>query len=75
MSELDRLVLNTHMRRLKGLKDKVEMPDAKIASIASQSEDTRLLMTLTGIDYHSTFLIASEIGDIRRFPSPRHYTF
>jgi transposase len=29
-------------------------------------------MSMTGIDYHTALLIATEIGDIRRFPTPKH---
>jgi hypothetical protein len=45
--------------------------DSKIASIVTQNEDVKLLMTLTGIDY-SALLNVSKICDNRRFPSPKH---
>jgi len=43
--------------------------EARIASKASEDEDVRLLMTMTGVSHYGALLIASEIGDIARFPS------
>ena len=39
-----------------------------IAEKAGDSEDARLLTTIPGISYYSALLIASEIGDVSRFP-------
>lgn len=72
MNSIDRCILDAHIRHLEYLKSEISLLDTKIASLAYQSEDARLLMTLTGIDYHSALLIASEIGDVRRVPSPKH---
>ena len=43
-----------------------------ILSIAKEDENAKLLMTLPGIGYYSALLIASEIGDINRFPDSYH---
>ena len=43
--------------------------DEEITSRASQDEDVKLLLSLTGIDVYTALLIKSEIGDIRRFPN------
>ena len=72
LNQIDRYILDSHVRHIECLKEETTILDSKIASIVTQNEDAKLLMTLTGIDYHSALLIASEICDIRRFPSPKH---
>jgi transposase len=37
---------------------------------ASKNESVKILMSMTGIDYLSAMLIASEIGEITRFSTP-----
>ena len=43
---------------------------SKIICEASKNESVKILMSMTGIDYFSAMLIASEIGDITRFSTP-----
>jgi len=69
---VDRCILDTHLRHLECLDGEMGVLDSWIASRAMVSEDALLLMTLTGIDFHSALLLACEIGVIGRFPSPRH---
>ena len=71
LDQVDRCILDTHIRHLECLKSEASFLDSKIASHTIRSEDAKLLMTLTGINYHSALLIAKEINDIRRFPSPK----
>jgi len=72
MDPVDRCILDTHLRHLECLRKEIGVLDSKVASHALESTDALLLMTLTGIDFHSAMLLACEIGDIRRFPSPKH---
>ncbi|MGC8613892.1 MAG: transposase [Conexivisphaera sp.] len=44
----------------------------RIREEAIEDGDARLLMTIPGISYYSALLIASEIGDISRFPDSDH---
>lgn len=73
MEPVDRCILDTHLRHVECLNDEIGGLDSWIASRAMESEDALLLMTLTGIDYYSAMLIACEIGDIERFPSPKNF--
>jgi transposase len=41
----------------------------QIAKTACNEGDTRILTTMPGIDFYSAMIIASEIGDIKRFPT------
>ncbi len=45
--------------------------EKKIAGHASASEDARILMSMTGIDYYAAILLASEIDSIGRSASPK----
>jgi transposase len=72
LDPVDRWILNTHLHHLECLRQETGMLDSKIAAKAVESQEARLLMSFTGIDYHSAMLIASEVGDISRFPSPKH---
>lgn len=53
----------------------METLDERIAELtklvkrrASESEETKLLMTIPGVGYFSALAILAEIGDVRRFP-------
>jgi transposase len=68
---VDQAILESHIRRLRGLELEVDGFDARIAASASADEDVRLLMTITGMSHTGALLIVSEIGDITRFESPK----
>ena len=72
LDPVDKCILGTHLRHLESLNQEIGVLDSVIASNTLESEDALLLMTLTGLDYHSATLLACEIGDIGRFPSPKH---
>jgi len=72
LEPVDRCILDSHLRHLECLSEEVGLVDSEIASRALESEDALLLMTLTGVDFHSAMLLACEIGDISRFPSPKN---
>ena len=72
MNADDDLILHTHTKHLECIKDCIDKISARIAMRASDNEDVRILMSMTGIDYHTALLIATEIGDISRFPVPKH---
>jgi transposase len=44
--------------------------ESKISYRAAKNESVKILMSMTGIDFFSAMLIASEIGDITRFSTP-----
>jgi transposase len=68
----DDLILHTQIEHLECIKNCIEKVSARIAMRASDNEYVRILMSMTGIDYHTALLIATEIGDISRFPTPKH---
>jgi hypothetical protein len=68
LEPVDRCILDSHLRHLGCLDGEIGFLDSRIAGQALESEDALLLMTLTGVDYHSATLLALEIGDINPLP-------
>lgn len=68
---VDQAILDSDLKLLRSLDEQIELITGKIASIATQSEDVKLLMTLPGIDFYSAMLLISEIGDIKRFQNAK----
>jgi transposase len=66
------LVLDTMMNRLEFLEQQCVPLEDKVRMNARLSDDVRLLMTITGVDYYLASLISSFIGDVNRFPSDDH---
>ena len=52
----------------------IEKLDERMAEIAQGSEDIKLLMSVPGLNYHSAFVIVSEIGSWERFASAKQLT-
>lgn len=69
LKELDRLVLENHLSLIESINVQIGRVDETIRKRASQDEDVRLLLSLTGIDVYTALLLRSEIGPIARFPS------
>ncbi|MEM3119088.1 MAG: transposase [Nitrososphaerales archaeon] len=67
----DRLILDTHIENLECIKNSIDKAASRIALRASENESVKILMSMTGIDYQTALLLASEIGDIARFPTPK----
>jgi transposase len=64
---VDQTVLETNLALLKTLDEQIEHVTHQIAKTACNEEDVRILITMPGIDFYSAMIIASEIGDIKRF--------
>lgn len=71
IDQVDRCILDTHLRHLECLNSEIEVLDSWIAAQAAESEDALLLMTLTGVSHFGALLLSTEIADITRFPSPK----
>ena len=67
----DDYVLHRYVRGIRHHNAELGLLERKIAGHASASEDARILMSMTGIDYYAVMLLASEIDGIGRFASPR----
>jgi transposase len=66
------LVLSTMMDRLQFLERQCTPLEDSIRENASLSDDVKILMSITGVDYYLASLISSFIGDVERFPSDDH---
>jgi len=54
------------------LNHEIDQVSRRIRIEVEDDEYARLLMTIPGIGYYSALLIASEIGEIERFPDSQH---
>ena len=68
---IDQTILEVNLQRLEELEAHIDAFTRKIAQEAVEKPEVRLLMGFTGIDYYSAMLLASEIGDVTRFPSAK----
>jgi len=66
------LVLGTMMDRLRFLEKQCTPLEDSVRENARLSDDVKILMTITGVDYYLASLISSFIGDVERFPSDDH---
>ena len=64
-------MLHRYVRGIRHHNAELGLLEKKIAGHASASEDARILMSMTGIDYYAAMLLASEIDGIGRFASPK----
>jgi len=66
------LVLGTMMGRLEFLDGQCLPLEESVRANAKLSDDVRLLMSITGVDYYLASLTSSFVGDVNRFPSDDH---
>jgi transposase len=66
------LVLGTMMDRLQFLERQCTPLEDNVRENAKLSDDVRILMTITGVDYYLASLISPFIGDVEPFPSGDH---
>ncbi len=77
LSQYDQIILNTNLRLLESFDAEIEKLSIEIAKLAinhtdeKQQNQVKLLLGLKGIDYYGAMILLSEIGDIKRFPSPQ----
>jgi hypothetical protein len=68
----ERQTVESDLRRLDFSIQERGLLDKQIAQIALASPEIRRLMTIPGVDVTTASTLAAVIGDIRRFPTPRH---
>lgn len=68
------MALDSSLREIGFLREEIESVDVKLAGIAKDDKNVKLLMTIPGVDYYSALAITSEIGDIHRFPDAKKLT-
>jgi transposase len=66
------LILSTMLDRLEFLEKQRGPLEDGVRENAKVSDDVRILMSITGVDYYLASLISSFIGDVERFPSDDH---
>lgn len=70
-SRKDTISLQQYTRHIEFLNEEIANLEKEIASDAAQEESVAILTSMTGINYYTAMLIASEIGDISRFHTPK----
>jgi len=70
LSGNDQILLYEYIMQIEFLNTEIKNSESKMIYQASKNESVKILMSMTGIDYFSAMLIASEIGDITRFDTP-----
>jgi transposase len=69
LEEIDRAMLDASLRLLDAVESEIARTDKTVAELAHQGEQTRLLMTLPGVDYVVAQTLVATLGDITRFAS------
>jgi len=67
----EKTILDVELKQLESLEAGIRTLTEKIAVEAAEEPRVKLLMGFTGIDYYSAMLLLAEIGDIKRFSSPK----
>jgi transposase len=67
LTDNDQILLYEYIMQIEFLNTEIKNIESKIIYEASKNESVKILMSMTGIDYFSAMMIASEIGDISRF--------
>jgi transposase len=76
LSQYDQIILDSNLRLLESLDAEITGISTEIAKLAidhtnkNWQNQIKLLLGLKGIDYYGAMILLSEIGDIKRFPSP-----
>ncbi len=63
----DDLILHQYARHIDYLNGEMSLVEKNIARQAAASEDARIMMSMTGIDYYAAMLLVAEIDGIERF--------
>jgi transposase len=63
-------LLQEYISQIDFLTTEIKNIESTIRVEASNIDSVKILMSMTGIDYFSAMMIASEIGDITRFSTP-----
>jgi transposase len=63
-----------YLELIDGLNQEIKILDGRIAKTVKETEEMKLLQTIPGIGKITSYLIATEIGTIERFPSSKKLT-
>jgi len=70
---MDDAILRSDLALLETVDEQVERIEEKIATLAAEERQARLLMTMTGVGYFTAMLILTEVGDVGRFRSEKAF--
>ena len=65
-------LIKTYLETIDSLENSLFRLDCEIKAVAKYEKDIRILMSVPGVSFTLAVAILSEIGDISRFPSPKH---
>jgi len=71
LPSIEKTILDVELKQLESLEKGIAELTMKIALEAVEEPRAKLLMGFTGIDYYSAMLLLAEIGDVKRFSSPK----
>jgi transposase len=71
LKKMEDSTINTFIRLIEPVDKEIVLVDKRLDANNTLSKEARLLMTMPGIGRYSAQLIASEIGNIDRFPSAK----
>lgn len=70
LDPIDKVIMDTTLSSIENLNTQIGIVSREIFRYAWESEDVKLILSITGIDVFSAMLITVEIVDIGRFSTP-----
>jgi len=70
LSPIDKVIMDTSLAAIENINAQIDIVSKEICKYAWDSEDVRIILSMTGIGIFSAMVISAEIVDIRRFPTP-----
>jgi transposase len=70
LSPIDKVIMDTSLAAIENINAQIDTVSREICKYAWDSEDVRIILSMTGIGIFSAMLISAEIVDIRRFLTP-----
>jgi transposase len=70
VSPIDKVIMDTSISPIENLSAQIDVVSQEISRYAWESDDVRILLSMTGIDIFAAMVISVEIVDIRRFATP-----
>ncbi len=67
---IDQQILQSNLQILETVTAEIDNVDIQIAKDAVNEDQAKLLMSMPGVDYYAAMILLSEIGDVKRFPTP-----
>jgi transposase len=70
---MDDAIVRSDLALLETVDEQVDRIEEKIAALAAEERQARLLMTMTGVGYFTAMLVLCEVGDISRFRGDKEF--